>query len=171
MQHNRPMSASSLEPIRLQPVMQLTVHVAAPVEAGQVIHSLGEGKRRIIPIIGGHVQLNARGLELSGEVLAGGADFQLVVSVTAARLDARYIVRFTDGHHLYVNNQAIRSGSAQDIAALVRGEAVPHERIYFRCAPTFETDHPQLAWMANTLFVGTGARLPDRVEMRFDELL
>jgi hypothetical protein len=160
-----------LPPINLQPVMQLTVHVTAPVEAGQVIHSLGEGKRRIIPIIGGSVQLNARGLELSGEVLAGGADFQLVTSSTSARLDARYIVRFAQGHHLYVSNQAIRTGDAQDIAALVRGESVPAERIYFRCAPSFETDHPQLMWMTNTLFVGTGARYPDRVEMRFDEVL
>ncbi len=57
------------------------------------------------------------------------------------------------------------------VAAIVRGEAVPHERIDFRCAPSFETDHPQLEWMTQTLFVGTGARFPDRVEMRFDAVL
>jgi Protein of unknown function (DUF3237) len=151
--------------------MQLTVHVSQPVEAGHVQHALGQGKRRIIPIIGGSARLFARGLDLQGEVLAGGADFQLITSSTVARLDARYIVRLSTGHHLYVNNQAIRTGSAEDIAALVRGEAVPHERIYFRCAPTFETDHPQLEWMTQTLFVGTGARLSDRVEMRFDQVV
>jgi hypothetical protein len=171
MRHSNHISTPSLEPIRLQPVMHLTAHVSKPVEAGHVQHALGEGKRRIIPIVGGTALLNARGLQLQGEVLAGGADFQLVVSSIAARLDARYIIRFADGHHLYVSNQAIRTGSAQDIAALVRGEAVPPERIYFRCAPSFETDHPQLAWMTQTLFVGTGARFPDRVEMRFDEVL
>lgn len=171
MLHTSYPTSSALEPLRLQPVMHLTVQVSKPVEAGHVQHALGEGKRRIIPIVGGSALVNARGLQLKGEVLAGGADFQLVVSSTSARLDARYIVRFEDGHHLYVSNQAIRTGSAEDIAALVRGEAVPPERIYFRCAPSFETDHPQLAWMAQTLFVGTGARFPDRVEMRFDEVL
>jgi hypothetical protein len=39
--------------------------------------------------------------------------------------------------------------------------------IYFRCAPSFEVSHPALAWMTESLFIGTGARFPDRVEMRF----
>ena len=169
MLHNH-ISHYSLEPIHLQPVMQLTVQVAAPVEAGQVIHALGQGKRRIIPIVGGTVLLNTRGLQLQGEVLAGGADFQLVTSSTAAQLDARYILRLSDNSHIYVSNSAIRTGSEQDIAALVRGENVPHERIYFRCAPRFEVERNDLAWMTQTLFVGTGARFPDRVEMVFYEV-
>jgi hypothetical protein len=34
-------------------------------------------------------------------------------------------------------------------------------------APTFEVSSPALAWLTESLFVGTGARFPDRVEMRF----
>jgi Protein of unknown function (DUF3237) len=160
-----------LPPLQLRPVMHLSVHVSKPQEAGDITHALGQGKRRIIPIVGGSVELNARGLDLKGEVLAGGADFQLITSPATARLDARYIVRLESGHSLYICNSAIRTGSEADIAALIRGESVPHERIYFRCAPTFETDHPELVWMTSTVFVGTGARLTDRVEMRFDEVL
>jgi hypothetical protein len=156
---------------RLEPVMQLTVHVAQPVEAGQVIHTLGEGRRRIIPITGGRVQGMARGQSMTGEILPGGADFQLVTSPTAAQLDARYILRLTDGSHIYVTNQAVRTGSPQDIAALVRGESVPPERIYFRCAPRFEVERADLAWMTQTLFIGTGARFPDRLEMVFYEVV
>ena len=51
--------------------------------------------------------------------------------------------------------------------ALVRGEPVDPGAIYFRCAPTFEVSHPALDWMTQSLFIGTGARFPDRVEMRF----
>jgi hypothetical protein len=160
---------------RLEPIMQLTVHVAQPVDAGQVIHALGEGCRRIIPITGGRVQGLARGQSMAGEILPGGADFQLVTSsVTdqvAAQLDARYILRLSDGSHIYVTNLAVRTGSPQDIASLVRGESVPPERIYFRCAPRFEVERADLVWMTQTLFIGTGARFPDRVEMVFYEVI
>ncbi len=155
---------------QLEAIMHLTVYVAQPIEAGQVTHALGQAKRRIIPITGGRVQGMARGQSLEGEVLSGGADFQLVTSSTAAQLDARYILRLSDGSHIYVTNSAIRTGSAQDIAALVRGESVPPERIYFRCAPRFEIERADLAWMTQTLFIGTGARFPDRVEMVFYEV-
>ncbi len=155
---------------QLVPIMQLSVHVAAPVEAGHITHALGTGKRRIIPITGGQTQGTARGQSMQGEVLAGGADFQLITSATAAQLDARYILRLFDGSHIYVTNSAMRTGSEVDIAALVRGEVVPPERIYFRCAPRFEVERADLAWMTQTLFIGTGARFPDRVEMVFYEV-
>jgi hypothetical protein len=104
-------------------------------------------------------------------VLPGGADFQLVVSDTLADLDARYMLQLDDpawpGAHVFVQNRALRRGSAEDIARLVRGEPVEPAAIYFRCAPTFEVSHPALAWMTESLFIGTGARYPDRVEMRF----
>jgi hypothetical protein len=156
---------------QLQACMRLLVQVATPVEAGRVQHAHGSGRRRIIPIMGGIVTGQARGFSFDGVVLPGGADFQMVTSETAAELDARYILRLQDGSHIYVHNHAIRTGSAQDIAALVRGEAVPPERIYFRCAPRFEVENPQLAWMTQTLFIGTGARFPDRVEMQFYAVL
>jgi hypothetical protein len=160
----------SLPTPKLEPIMQLTVEVAKPIEAGNISHAFGSGKRRIIPITGGAVQGTARGQSLQGQVLAGGADFQLITSSTAAHLDARYVLRLDDGSHIYVTNRAIRSGSEQDIAALVRGEAVPQERIYFRCTPSFEVERADLAWMTQTLFIGTGARFPDRVEMVFYEV-
>lgn len=155
---------------KLEPIMQLTVQVAQPVEAGQVTHTMGSGRRRIIPIVGGQCSGTARGHSMAGKILPGGADFQLVTSATCAQLDARYILRLQDGSHIFVNNQAIRTGSQADIAALVRGEAVPHERIYFRCAPRFEVERNDLAWMTQSLFIGTGARFPDRVEMTFYEV-
>jgi len=66
-----------------------------------------------------------------------------------------------------VQNHALRRGSADDIAKLVRGEPVDRDAIYFRCIPTFEVSSPTLAWLTDSLFLGTGARYPDRVEMSF----
>ena len=146
----------------LEPVADLTVFVATPIEAGQVTGLNSRGRRRIIPITGGKVTG-----QLTGTVLPGGADFQMVVSDTCADLDARYLLQLDNGEHIFVMNRALRRGSVEDIAKLVRGEPVDPAAIYFRCAPTFEVSSPALAWLTESLFVGTGARFPDRVEMRF----
>ena len=148
----------------LEHLADLTVHVATPVEAGHTTGLNSRGRRRIIPITGGTLH----GPQLQGRVLAGGADFQLVVSETAADLDARYVIALDGayaGEHLYVQNRALRRGSAADIARLVRGEPVDPAAIYFRCVPTFEVSSPRLAWLTESIFVGTGARYPDRVEI------
>jgi hypothetical protein len=150
----------------LEAFANLTVQVATPLEAGPITGLNSRGLRRIIPIAGG--QVSGR---INGRVLPGGADFQLVVSETCADLDARYLLQLDDpawaGAHVFVQNRALRRGSAADIARLVRGEPVDPAAIYFRCAPTFEVSHPALAWMTESLFIGTGARFPDRVELRF----
>ena len=148
----------------LEHAFDLTVFVDAPIEAGQTFGLNSRGRRRIIPITGGTVSG-----QVNGAVMPGGADFQLVVSETSADLDARYLLRLDDtdwaGAHVFVQNRALRRGSAEDIAKLVRGEPVDPAAIYFRCAPTFEVSHPALAWMTDSLFIGTGARFPDRVEI------
>ena len=149
----------------LEHIGDLTVFVATPIEAGQVTGLNSRGKRRIIPITGGTLT----GPQLQGHVLPGGADFQMVVSDTCADLDARYLIALDDpqhqGQHIFVQNRALRRGSADDIARLVRGEPVDPAAIYFRCVPAFEVSSPALQWLSESIFVGTGARFPDRVEI------
>ena len=158
---------TSLSAPRLEHIADLTVQVSAPIEAGEVIGLNSRGRRRIIPITGGVLT----GPRLHGRVLPGGADFQLVVSATMADLDARYMLALEGpefgGQHIFVQNHALRRGAADDIAKLVRGEPVDPAAIYFRCVPTFEVSSPALAWLTESLFLGTGARYPDRVEMSF----
>jgi hypothetical protein len=144
----------------LQHVFDLTVYVAEPIEGGNVMGLNSRGKRRIIPITGGKVSG-----QVNGKVLPGGADFQIVVSETTADLDARYMLELDNGEHIFVQNRALRRGSAADIAKLVRGEPVAPEAIYFRCVPTFEVSSPALEWLTQSIFVGTGARFPDRVQL------
>jgi hypothetical protein len=143
----------------LSHVADLKVTVSRPIEAGQVVGLNSRGLRRIIPITGGTVE----GPLINGKVLPGGADFQIVVSETSADLDARYMLELDSGEHVFVQNHALRRGSAENIAKLVRGELVNPAEIYFRCIPTFEVSSPALQWMTESLFLGTGARFPDHV--------
>jgi hypothetical protein len=147
----------------LEHVADLTVLVGPPVEAGAITGLNSRGRRRIIPIIGGTVS----GPMLKGEIVPGGADFQLVVSDTTAELDARYMLRLDSGESVYVHNRALRRGSAELMAKVVSGEPVDPALLYFRCVPSFEVSSGNLSWMTENVFVGTGARYPDRVEMAF----
>ena len=140
----------------------LSVQVGTPIEVGHT----GKGRRRFIPITGGE----ARGEGWTARVLPGGADYQLVTSDTVAELEAHYVMETDGGDLIYVQNRAVRSGPAELIARLVRGELVDPAQVYFRCSPSFETASPALSWMAERMFVGTGARFPDAVAMRFFEL-
>jgi hypothetical protein len=154
----------------LEHVGDLKVFISAPIEAGQVTGLNSRGRRRIIPITGGILS----GPRLQGRVLPGGADFQLVVSDTTADLDARYLIALDGEHageHIFVQNRALRRGSAADVARLVRGEPVDPAAIYFRCVPTFEVSSPKLQWLTESVFVGTGARFPDSVQISLFRLV
>jgi hypothetical protein len=140
----------------------LSVLIDKPQEIGRTVRGL----RRLIPILSGE----AVGDGWRARVLPGGADFQLVVSDTLAELDARYVLETDGGDLIYVQNRAIRSGPPDLMARLVRGEPVDPALIYFRCSPSFETVSASLRWINERMFVGTGARYPDKVVMRFFEL-
>jgi len=156
------MSTAALPAPPLAFFADLRVQVAAPQEVGATVH----GRRRLIPILGGE----AVGNGWRARVLPGGADFQLIVTGQLAELDARYVLETDGGDLIYVQNTAVRSGPAELMAKLARGETVPPEQIYFRCFPRFETAAPSLAWISERLFLGTGARHPDSVQMRFFEI-
>jgi hypothetical protein len=74
-------------------------------EVGEA-YSLGQGptgERRIVPIIGGQF----RGESLSGVVLPGGADRQLIRADGIRELDATYELKAEDGTVVMVRNRAI----------------------------------------------------------------
>ena len=150
---------NALDAPSLELVARLTVRVAAPVEVGPV----GPGRRRLIPIVGGELH----GPRLRGTVEPGGADFQLVRADGVAELDARYVVRLDDGTPVYVINRALRRAAPEVTERLLRGEAVDPALVYFRCSPSFEVQDGPWRWLAENLFVGTGVRRPEAVEMAF----
>ena len=145
-------------PPRLDFVGTVEAEVAAPV----VVGAGAAGERRIVPILGGRVS----GPRLEGEILPGGADFQLIRPDGVAEIEARYAIRLPDGALVYVVNRGLRHAAPEDMARLLRGEPVPPERVYFRTAPAFETASPAHAWLQRGLFVGFGERRPASVLVR-----
>lgn len=141
----------------------LSVQVERPQEVGHV----PAGLRRMVPILGGEV----RGAGWSGRVLAGGADFQMVLGETVAHLDARYIIETDGGDRIFVQNRAVRAAPPEVTARLLRGEPVDPSQVYFRCSPSFETASRALGWINERIFVGTGARHPDQVVLRYFTLV
>ena len=140
----------------------LSVQVDKPQEVGATVH----GQRRVIPILGGDVQ----GDGWTARVLRGGADFQMIVNQSLAELDARYVLETDAGDLIFVQNRAVRTASPDVMSRLIRGEKVDPQLVYFRCTPQFETASKSLSWISERLFIGTGARHPDKVVMRFFEV-
>ena len=158
-------AVSTADPLAAPPLERfadLEVEVGAPIEVGAV----SGGVRRVIPIVGG--RCDGRGFR--ARVLPGGADFQLLTSPTAARLEARYVLETDAGDRIYVHNDALRTATPEVMARLVRGEPVDPAEVYFRCVPRFECAAPALAWIGERVFVGVGVRRPSTVAIRVFEL-
>ncbi len=134
------------------------------------IQDLGQtarGHRRIVDILGG----TAEGPRFQGEILPGGADWQVVRSDGTIEVVARYTIRSKTGSLVYVQNDGLRVASPEVLARMSKGEAVPFDSYRFRTAPRFETSDPSLKWMEASTFVGVAARTPDRVVIGFHEVL
>ena len=137
------MSAPIAPPLEF--VTRVRAEIAAPIGSG----TSPRGKRQLIPITGG----TASGPGLSGRVLPGGADFQILRSDGVVELEARYFVETDDGARVYVCNQGL---------AHADGGA-----LYFRCTPRFETDAPALRWLLTSVFVGSARPTSGAVELDF----
>ena len=144
---------------KLEPLFHAVVEVAAPINIGMT--PLGE--RRIIPITGGHFE----GERLAGEVLPGGADWQIVRADGSALLEARYTLRTRDGALVYVRNRGVRSGPPDVLARLRAGKPVEPSSYYFRTTPTFETGAPQYTWLNNLVAICSAARAAHAVTLDF----
>lgn len=123
---------------KLEFVMQLKVTLGEAYSVGETPH----GRRTIIPITGGTFE----GPRLKGEILNGGADYQLG-STDGQRTDveAIYCIRTDDGTNIHIRNRGI-------IATSKNGDGQPS--FYFKTAPQFEAPaNSAYAWLNNAIFV------------------
>jgi hypothetical protein len=144
-------------------VFSLAIKVGPPIVAGD----LGHGVRRIIPVLGGEV----RGQGMKGTIFPVGADFQVIRPNGLTELEAKYGFEMDDGAIVYIENIGIRFGQKDLLDRIARGEEVDPGLIYFRSVPRFETGAEQYRWLVHNLFIGVGARHPDRVELDVHQVL
>lgn len=134
----------------------------APSE--RIGHGVGE-ELWFTPIVGGTMD----GPRLQGEVVAGGGDWSTTRG-EATELDARYLLRASDGALIDIVNRGFWRASKDVEARLEAGEEVDESEFYYRTAPVFRTDAPAHAWMASTVFVGLARQEGDQVCIRFFEV-
>ena len=148
--------------MNLRPLFRAEITLAAAQELGET----PQGRRRIIGITGGRFS----GERLSGRVLPGGADWQLIRPDGVADLDARYTLETSDGALIYVRNRGYRHGSPEVIRKLASGEAVDPSLYYMRTTPRFETGDPRYAWLNRIICVASGARRRTAVDLEVFEV-
>jgi hypothetical protein len=153
--------------ISTAPALRFAFAIKARVAPIQDLGQTARGHRRIIDILGGEVH----GPRLAGEILPGGADWQIVRPDGTIEVVARYTIKSTQGALIYVQNEGLRVASPEVVARMSKGELVPTDSYHFRTAPRFETAEPSLKWLERATFVGVAARTPDRVAIGFHEVL
>lgn len=125
------------------------------------------GERRVIHILGGRVA----GPKLTGRILPGGADWQIVRTDGASDVQARYTIETDTGAHILVNSEGLRHGPPEVLARLLRGEAVEPAEYYFRTVMRFETGEKSLDWLNRILAIARGAREAKAVRLDVFEVL
>jgi len=149
--------------LRTKYVFSLAIKIGTPIVAGD----FGHGVRRVIPVLGGEV----RGEGIRGVIFPCGADFQIIRPNGFTELEAKYAFELDDGAIVYIENIGIRFGPKPLLDRIARGEIVDPAQIYFRSVPKFETGAARYRWLMENLFVGVGARHPDRVEIDVHRVL
>jgi len=148
--------------LELRSLLKLDITLAPAQELGES----PLGRRRIINITGG----TFRGGRLSGKVLPGGADWQVIRADGVADLDARYTLETSDGVLIFVRNKGYRHGPDEVLKKLAAGEAVDPSLYYMRTTPSFETGDERYAWLNRIVCVASGARRPAAVELEVFEI-
>ncbi|SHN34723.1 DUF3237 domain-containing protein [Cryptosporangium aurantiacum] len=139
----------------LELLARFTVTLADPLEIGDTPW----GRRRVIGITGGRFA----GPRLSGEILPGGADWQVVHADGSASIDTRYTLRTDDGVLVSLATRGVRHGPPEVLAALAERDDVDPASYYFKVGLTFEVADPAYGWLNRVVAVGSAVRHPDAV--------
>jgi hypothetical protein len=124
------------------------------------------GKRQLIPILHGKVSG-----ALTGEVLQGGVDSQIIGADGVCRLSARYALKVAEGT-VYIENNGIRRVPEAFKQKLFTDDMsffdqLPQEDIYFKTVPVFEVDATELEWLRTSIFICSANRTSDGVKLDF----
>lgn len=149
------------------PNLEYVCELKVKLKPALVVGETPRGTRRIIPIIGG----NFEGPKMKGEILDGGADWQIVRKDGVAELEAHYQIKTDDGVIIYIKNTGLRVATPEVAARIGRGEAVPPSEYYFRAVPKFEAPTGKYDWMNNAIFICKGIRNPDGVVIQVWKVL
>jgi hypothetical protein len=133
-----------------QPIFTISAELEAITNLGRTPY----GQRRIIGIVGGSV----RGPKLTGRILPGGADWQIIRNDGAADIKARYTIETDAGALIMVTSEGLRHGPPDVMEKLARDDNVDPDHYYFRTVMRFETADPTVDWLNRILALARGQR-------------
>lgn len=126
-------STAQVEPPKDTPQLEFAMQLKVTIDEAYSCGETQHGQRIVIPITGGTFE----GPKIKGNILSGGADYQLVNKVQdRTELEAIYCIKTDDGICIHVRNKGIIANG------------------YFKCAPQFEAPaDSKYAWLNNALFI------------------
>ena len=133
-----------------EPIFTVDAELEAVLSLGHTPY----GERRVVGITGGTVQ----GPKLTGRILPGGADWQIIRKDGAADIQARYIIETERGARVVVDSKGLRHGPPDVLERLARGDKVDPAQYYFRTVMRFETGDAELDWLNRILALARGRR-------------
>jgi hypothetical protein len=153
------MNDEQIPQVSVTPSLSFLYTSIVKIEAPLLVGNSPYGERRIINIKGGAFS----GPRLSGHVLSGGADWQIIRGDGIVEVEARYTLQTHDGSLIYVTNRGLRHGPKEVMERLASGEVVDASEYYFRTTPIFETGSPDYKWLNGIVAVAAGERHADDV--------
>ena len=143
------------------PGLKFAFAVKVAVGPVQDFGQTARGHRRVIDILGGEVS----GPRLAGEILPGGADWQIIRSDGAADIQARYTIEADSGARILVTSDGLRHGPPEVMKRLAAGDSVDPSLYYFRTAMRFETADASAGWLNRIVALARGARETQAVRL------
>ena len=150
-----------------KPSFRLLFDCVLQAEPPKVIGETPHGLRRMIAITGGWFD----GPSMSGEVLPGGSDWQLIGHDGVVGVESRFMLQTGDGALIFMHNRGVRVADPDVSAKLDNGQDVDPSEYRFRTTPTFETGAEEYAWLNSVVAVATAARRPRGAELAVFEVL
>ena len=85
------------------PTLAFATEITATIGQSTMVGPVTGGLRAVVPIVGGTLS----GPLLSGEIVPGGSDWALLQPDGTAYVDARYLIRLSDGSCVAIRNTGL----------------------------------------------------------------
>ena len=124
------------------PGLEFVCELRVKCDPGYAVGQTAHGIRNIIPIVGGTFS----GPKMKGDIIGGGADYQLIDQEHGrTEVEAIYSIKTDDGVNIHIRNSGLITMSRDEKGA---------PSFYFRTAPKFEAPQDsKYNWLNDAIFV------------------
>jgi hypothetical protein len=142
------------DPPALVPLFRIEATIGTPAMAMTPV-----GTRAPVSVTGGRFG----GERLAGEVLPGGIDWLLIDAEGTWHVDVYMALLVDDGPVVTVRYQGRIRLPDDGMERILGGGSLAADELYFRTAPTFETEPGPYGWLNSVQAIGVGSLGPGTV--------